>query len=283
MSILVYKTYLYGGVGNQLFQYFLPYIHSKKYTVSKIFLEAYTAQTSSIDQLLEITDFAYPECNMSSFRKRLVKAGIKITSKVGLSDILGIKTDTSKNLFDDPNASYFGYWQRADLFEPYRAKILAANWRHDIKFLECYNRKDILSDDSFVVHIRKGDYLLNKNQKLFSYLDKNFYLEGLASLSLPIKKIIICTDDLNWVNKNLVYNLSKVCEQVRLSSDYGCQSWVDDFLLMRFSKNLIMSNSTFSWWAAFLNSNNIYFPRQWYNNKKTNLKLNSWNSFGAKK
>ncbi|MDB2524203.1 alpha-1,2-fucosyltransferase [Amylibacter sp.] len=251
--------------------------------MSKLFLHGYTTQTSSIDQLLDIGRVVDSLDNTLNLKKALVRNVIKLASRAKLAEIAGIKIDSSERLFDNPDASYFGYWQRPELFEPFYDDILAANWRHNIDFLEECNREVVLSDSVYVLHVRKGDYLLKKNKKIFSDLNRDFYLKGLENVLQPVQKIIICTDDRRWVWENLFQPLSKICRQVEMSSNYGCQNWVDDFLLMRFSNNLIMSNSTFAWWAAFLNNNNIYFPRTWYRNADSKLKLNSWNYFGEDK
>lgn len=277
------KSYLYGGVGNQLFQYFLLYPRASDFVVSKLFLQGYRTQTSSISRLLDvpvIEDKLDTNFSLKNFVKRNT---IRFASKMQLAELMGIKGDNSRELFDRSEASYFGYWQRSDLFEPFRKEILAANWRHTDMFLDEFNRKIVISDGVYVLHVRKGDYLLKKNMKIFSDLDTDFYLQGFNDILEPVQSIIICTDDVHWVRQNLLQPLSKVCSRVEMSSDYGCQDWVDDFLLMRFSKNLIMSNSTFAWWAAFLNNNNIYFPRSWYRNEHSKLKLNSWSYFGGEK
>ena len=277
------KSYLYGGVGNQLFQYFLLYPRSSDFVVSELFLQGYRTQTSAISRLLDMPVMDDSRDTNFSLKNFIKRNGIKFASKMQLAEFAGIKVDNSIELFDRSDASYFGYWQRSDLFEPFRKEILAANWRHTDVFLDQFDRKIVLSDGVYVLHVRKGDYLLKKNKKIFSDLDIDFYLKGFSDILEPVRSIIICTDDVVWVRQNLLQPLSKVCGRVEMSSDYGCQDWVDDFLLMRFSRNLIMSNSTFAWWAAFLNNNNIYFPRTWFRREHSKLKLNSWIYFGEEK
>lgn len=277
----MYKTYLYGGVGNQLFQYFLLYRHTQDFEVSEVFLDGYTTHISNIKQILRVNKFSEHPDTITFINNKIRKLLIKSFCAFGMSEMIAIKTDGSDDLFANSNQHYFGYWHDLDLFEPYRQKIIDANWLHDIKFLDSHSRSDILADDAFVLHVRKGDYLIKKNAKIFADLDVKFYMDGIKELDVPISKIIICTDDRNWVRKHLVPELSKLCKNIDMSSSYGCKTWVDDFLLMRFSKNLIMSNSTFSWWAAFLNNNNVYFPRRWYKSMQFLMKRDTWNWFGT--
>ena len=54
------------------------------------------------------------------------------------------------------------------------------------------------------------------------------------------------------------------------------QSAETDLILMSKGKFFIISNSTFSWWAAFLARNKrkfIILPKQWTSNINTNLDL----------
>ena len=277
----MHRTYLYGGVGNQLFQYFLLYGHTENFEVSEIFLNNYTTHSSNIKQLLRINEASEHYNKISFISDNLRKLLIRGFCAFGMAQIIGIKTDGSADLFTNTNQHYFGYWHDLNLFEPHRKKILEANWLHDLRFLEMHSRSEILSDDAFVLHIRKGDYTIKKNTKIFADLDVKFYIDALNQLGLPIGKLIICTDDQDWVRKYLSPELSIFCNNIDMSSSYGCKTWVDDFLLMRFSKNLIMSNSTFSWWAAFLSDNNVYCPRRWYKSLQFTMKRDAWNWFGT--
>lgn len=280
----MYKTYLYGGVGNQLFQYFLLYGRNEKFEISELFLMNYKTHNSNLKQLLRINEVSVspPKAPIANFVFRNIQILlIKAFCALNLARFICIKTDGSINLFEPKKANFFGYWHDLSLFEPYRQEIIYADWNHSIQFLDSYNRKDILSDNTFVLHIRKGDYLVGKNKKIFANLDTQFYIDGFTSLPDSIDKLIICTDDKNWVEYHLIEKLSLFCNNIVLSSHYGCTNWVDDFLLMRFSRNLIISNSTFSWWAAFLNDNNVYYPRRWYINKSFDMKRGSWKYFGA--
>ena len=280
----MYKTFLYGGVGNQLFQYFLLYGHTEDFETSELFLDNYKTHNSNIKQLLNIKEVPKIALEVSVTKKifqNIQRVMIKIFCAINLASWIGVKTDGSNNLFSNKKTDFFGYWHDLNLFEPHRQKIIEADWAYNIRFLEANNRNDVLADNTFVLHIRKGDYLVGKNKKIFADLDAKFYIDGLASLRGKFDKLIICTDDKGWVDHHLIDSLSCFCDNIVMSSHYGCTNWVDDFLLMRFSRNLIISNSTFSWWAAFLNDNNVYYPRRWYINEDFDMKRNHWKDFGT--
>ena len=52
------------------------------------------------------------------------------------------------------------------------------------------------------------------------------------------------------------------------------------FIILSNAKNMIMSNSTFSWWAAYIGNNKsvIIVPNKWYNNSlfSNGIYLNDW-------
>jgi hypothetical protein len=57
------------------------------------------------------------------------------------------------------------------------------------------------------------------------------------------------------------------------TNNSGSSSWKDMFLMSK-CKNQIMANSTFSWWAAWLNNNidkTIIAPTQWFADDKLEL------------
>jgi hypothetical protein len=100
-------------------------------------------------------------------------------------------------------------------------------------------------------------------QKLF--LDYyNLAREKILSIN-PNLKFIVVTDDppFGW----------------KYFPDYPvmCNSVRTDFLLLNKAKYLILANSSFSWWAAWLNLNNIVIaPQGWLN-----VNVNKW-EFGPK-
>lgn len=275
-------TYLYGGVGNQLFQYFFLYVMDKEFKFSRLFLKNYRTQDSSLSSLLTTSAGTLAADDMPLLKRQLVINFIKLSCKLRINEFFNLKSDSSSQLFNSADARYFGYWQDASFFEPYREIIKGANWKHDVSFLSYHGRERVLERDTFVLHVRKADYLLPKNISIFADLGAKFYCDGFERLDRKITNLIICTDDKEWVTQNLLTSLEKYSDGVYFSDDFGCRGWTDDFLLMRFAQNLIMSNSTFSWWAAFLNDNNVYCPVNWFNDVEHRLKISNWNDFGER-
>lgn len=274
-------SFLYGGVGNQLFQYFALYGTGVEFKISDLFLQGYRTQSSSIGNLLQIPEKHYHKQHYCWFISVALKWGVFILSRFHLGrKTFGIATDG-----DDINTTdfrfMFGYWQNVNFLLAKREEIQGANWRHGVGDLSADLLDIVTSENTLVVHVRKGDYLLRKNQRIFADLSVNFYLAGILHLKGKYERVVVCTDDPGWVEDNLKKALEEIGLSVELSRDLGAESWEDDFLIMRFSANLLISNSTFAWWAAFLNDSGvIFFPKKWFVDRECYLKLSEWRTFG---
>lgn len=107
------------------------------------------------------------------------------------------------------------------------------------------------------VHIRRGDYLTNPNH--FA-LDLDYYYEA-AELLDKDTIFAIFTDDINWFNSNDFFKKKNFI----LFSELTKKSTILDLYLMSLCKNHIISNSTFSWWGAWLSEpNKVIYPINWF-------------------
>lgn len=124
------------------------------------------------------------------------------------------------------------------------------------------------------LHIRLGDY---KSEPKIGLLPVQYYVDATNHLSLDkYDEIWVFTND-EMESKTLLPNLVK----------YGAK-WIPEtfssaetLYLMSYCNDLIISNSTFSWWGAFLNkheSHTIICPEIWFEKMKdpVNICPNSW-------
>ena len=79
----------------------------------------------------------------------------------------------------------------------------------------------------------------------------------------------IFTDDIEWVKKEF-----NNIENKTFISDYKLKNY-QEFYLLSICQNHIISNSTFSFIAAWLNFNNnlVIEPRNWFKNKPSGNKI----------
>ncbi|KAA6316252.1 O-antigen biosynthesis glycosyltransferase WbnK [termite gut metagenome] len=76
----------------------------------------------------------------------------------------------------------------------------------------------------------------------------------------------IFSDDINWVKKDFPLH-----DATYIDWNLNQDSWQDMFLMSRCCHNII-ANSSFSWWAAWLNSNKnkiIIAPERWFRDMET--------------
>ena len=126
----------------------------------------------------------------------------------------------------------------------------------------------LLSPLTATIHVRRTDYL--KFSAVYVTLDESYYTQALGLLG-DINTVIIVSDDIDWSRNVLAPHLPP-----NLNIIYSEQSELEDFVLLMLSRKLVIANSTFSWWAAFLKEvffdvdvlqgfHKIISPITWYN------------------
>jgi hypothetical protein len=125
-----------------------------------------------------------------------------------------------------------------------------------------------LGSDVCVVHVRGGDYL-----NTFAFLPRKFYENAMRTIKniSPNVKFVAVTDDLKYC-KNILPNIQiigstplKKFDEFRAKHHLG-GNINEDFAILNTAKYVILSASTFSFWAVFLNTNNPYViaPKYWF-------------------
>jgi hypothetical protein len=117
---------------------------------------------------------------------------------------------------------------------------ISPEWENFIKT----KYKDILEYKTTSVHVRRGDYV--KSSLYHRVLDLNYYVESIKFLENNTDLFIVFSDDINWCKENFTNSNIVFVENEK---DYI------ELSLMQYCNNNIISNSSFSWWGAFLNKN----------------------------
>jgi len=123
--------------------------------------------------------------------------------------------------------------------------------------------KEIRLQNAIVLHIRRGDYLtLNST---YGHLTPAYYCRAVEVLRRlgHVGQVWIMSDDpvgaMNW--------LSPYLEVDRVINPPDSSTSTESLVLMSEANALVIANSTFSWWAAFLNPSSgrsVIAPRpQW--------------------
>lgn len=132
----------------------------------------------------------------------------------------------------------------------------------DEKYFKKY-RQDILElfgqgigyTDRVAIHVRRGDYI--NNPFYVDLMKTDYYLNAMAKF--PNEHFILFSDDIKWC-KEFFYFVPPIKYEF---SEAKTQE--EDLKLMASCKGIIMANSSFSWWAAYLSkADKIVYPNQWY-------------------
>lgn len=126
--------------------------------------------------------------------------------------------------------------------------------------------KEFEPKNTLAIHIRRGDYLRKKIiLEWHGVLEKEYYIKAFKEISnkTNIEKLLYFTDDTSWVESELMPIIPG-----EIISNHITSNQYTDFHLMQHCKHNIIANSSFSWWAAYLNPNPnkiVVAPKKWFN------------------
>lgn len=266
---------LQGGLGNQMFQaatgIALAKYHNTKLKLDLSFLKKHNVTTDTFTARyyeLDIFDYKFDFADsrdLSVFfpnRTQILKRFNKKTGKsVILNDIKNTTSFFNKTL---KNTYLNGYWQNQHFFLKHKEDVL-----NIFKFKEpenLFNKKNTVA-----VHIRRGDYLINKAAKdVLGVLPQDYYFNAFDFIFEKVSNSIfyIFSDDINWAKNNFKY---KNINFVFAENQNPCA----DLNQMSLCEHNIIANSSFSWWGAWLNRNPdkiVIAPQKWYADEEKNRK-----------
>jgi len=251
---------LYGGLGNQMFQYAVAKSLALKCNQSLAIdisrFEDYKLHNYSLYHFnIKAKIYKEPNWYFKKFQSLFFKKISYIEKDFGFDEkVLNLKADY---IYLD------GYFQTENYFIDYENEIrddfrLISNIKNETK--EILN--SIKSINSVTIHIRRGDYLNNPKH----YIETEEYYKN--AIELIEKKVenpvfVIFSDDMDWVKNN--FHLKYKTIYVDFNNAF---SNFEDLHLMSNCKHNIITNSSFSWWGAWLNENNnkiVIAPKKWYN------------------
>lgn len=125
--------------------------------------------------------------------------------------------------------------------------------------------KEIISCESVAIHVRKGkDYA----QRVWyqNTCPVEYYQKAIQLISEKVNhpKFYVFTDNSEWVKENFK-DFAYTLVEGNPASGWGSHF---DMQLMSVCKHNIISNSTYSWWSAFLNAHPgkiVIAPEVWFN------------------
>lgn len=258
---------LAGGLGNQLFCYSFGYAISQDKDAELVIDTS--MQDNGIARKLEILNYRVKYDKRISYKHsknllgRVVFNKIRKKYSIGFNTKMYIESQATvyeADVLNISNSTYFkGNWQSEKYFKKYRNELLSmfvpvTERTNSVKKL-C---KKMQSETSIAVHIRRGDYIRIGCQLEMLYYD--IAMEKIGELlKNKILSFYIFSDDVDFCKKYFSEEKVKdILDIARVHIYYpqydSDNHTIDDLLLMYNCKHMIMANSSYSWWAAWLNT-----------------------------
>jgi|688.fasta_scaffold00093_57 hypothetical protein len=226
---------LMGRLGNNLFQ-----LATCLSLANKNNTKAYYCKNESNINVLELPDIQYTSSNAPNV----------------FSEKKFNYNEEFENLTD--NTHLHGYFQSEKYFKNCKDLILKNfSFKEYVKQnvkTNGYSDIENITNQYTAIHIRRTDYLTI--QHAHPICSREYYINCLNEIS-PSGKILIFSDDLNWCKENFIGD-----QYVHVNLDHHCCLY-----MMTKVKNIVIANSSFSWWGAWLNNRQdkkVYAPKQWF-------------------
>lgn len=284
---------LLGGLGNQMFQYALARnLAEKKRTellldisllLDRAPRENFTFRDYDLD-LLNIKE----KFTLSSIFAKITKIP---TIPIWFSSIdkrlrYKIVKEKCGKIFDKSifslrgNLYLEGFWQNEKYFKDIENIIRKEFiFKHKVEKYSLVILNKIISTNSVCLNVRRTDYISNPGtNKLMGEINLDYYEKAAEIISSKIKKpcYYIFSDDIEWCRNNL--KLKYPYEFI--GHEHAGYKFSTYLQLMISCKHFIIPNSTFAWWAAWLNSSEtkiVIGPERWYRDKnRGGLVSESW-------
>jgi len=274
---------LCGGLGNQLFQYAAaravalrcnadlvldlawfdevlssPNVTPRKYALAPFCLPVLLARASLMTRnnaslLVRVFNRLGNRLGFEPGNKRFAEESFRFDKRV-----LGLQAPVWLS----------GYWQSPHYFSDVASQI-----RDEIGAFRGLTDScvDLLQKmrtvDSICIHIRRGDYVTNKEASSFHGLcSLDYYRNGVGRVSsgLKVPHGFVFSDDPVWAKENLNLEIEFTVVDVNSVDEPHLDLW-----LMSACKHFVIANSSLSWWGAWLASSSgkrVIAPARWFSN-----------------
>jgi|TARA_B110000037_G_C17096062_1_gene496015 hypothetical protein len=264
---------LNGGLGNQIFQYAAAYsLAIKNQDVLKIDLN--NQSTSSYG--LELMNFNIRAQIASSEEVKSLRSPYGAFSSIKRI----INQKVLKRYFHDWHPEIMtltgdiyldGYFQSNLYFSKVRDQLFKEITLNRRLLNNCLDICNLINSEQcpVSVHLRRGDYVNNsRNKVLHDICTPEYFYAAIKQIESDFTGVTLCifSDDVEWVKKNYAWKLNTIFISDKLGKNRDSLSASEELFLMSNCHHNIISNSTFSWWGAYLNQNKkkkVIAPNLW--------------------
>jgi len=270
---------LMGGLGNQMFQYAagccLAHLHKTELKLDLSYLEAdpankYTKRHYALD-VFNIHASMATEKDIKPFLplyRNKYHSTLQRKLPILFSKIVANESGHAfmKEFYSFPKNTYLnGFWQSELYFQPIKEILLndfSIKQEPDAANLALSEK--MKSTNAVSLHIRRGDYVENKQANQFhGTCSLAYYHQAISYIKTVCESahLFVFSDDVTWAKSNLNSVLPVTYVDINASKPQF------DIWLMSLCKHNIIANSSFSWWGAWLNQHPnklVIAPTQWF-------------------
>lgn len=268
---------LKGGLGNQLFQYAaglsLAAYHGTIVKVDIAELNRKDAEIGTIRgfdlQQIRLAPGIATEAEISERRPQTLPARLsdklKPPHRRQVYKEVNFRFDT--HFFEAGSNIYLkGYRQSERYFKPIEM-IIRDGFALKQEAVERVRpfAEELRNSNSVSLHIRRGDYTNREVSSYHGVLDEHYYQQAISYFEsrIPGCRFYVFSDAPGWVEDHLSFQAP-----VEIISGGKTQTHFEDFYLISSCRHNVIANSTFSWWAAWLNEHTdkiVVAPKRWFN------------------
>ena len=231
-----------GGLGNQMFQIATGWAYAKRHNAQFKIHKRIPHNKVQGESVLKYIDNGF-FCVNSTDEEIFEHAMIYTEPHFHYSEIPELDSDIV--VID-------GYFQSVKYFEEYQEEI-----KNLFKFPQSiidtceYILNDVFSKFNIdeVVHIRRGDY--KGLQHIHPVLPDKYYFENAS------KDALVVTDDFTDCSRSGIFDYFQYTT--------GTTNELEDLYMLTKTSRLVLANSSFSWWGAFLGNHKVcVWPELWF-------------------
>lgn len=258
---------LWGGLGNQLFQYAYGYQLAKRARTGIILDTSwFSRQDLRQPEILKL-NIAYDRVEKTweenkkiaflnrKYPNRLIRLPRNFKTRVGnmtyLKETRFCYMESIRS-FSEPDAYVDGYWQCPRYFSEVSGELKKMLVPTQISEPVQRYAQQLRQENSVAVHVRRGDYPARKG--LFSRLatiHDEYYKQAVGYMQEknPGARYYLFSNDPADASGLIAPLVGKDLQKIELTE----LTALDEWYLMGCCRHQIIGNSTFSWWSAYLN------------------------------
>ena len=246
------RVKIWGGLGNQLFQYAfakgIEYKYGLEVQLENTWYKRQSDQGTHRDFILDRLNC---RCNLAAY------GDTRRCNNVFNEEPLNVMSHACDDTY------YVGYWQNPVYFDFIYSSLInefTLTETEKEKFMPGLKNciKGIISGNSVSLHVRRTDYLSLSDYPICTV---SYYKKGVSLIREIIGNcdIYVFSDDMKWTTNNITY--FKECNIHYISTGDD----VIDWYLMSLCKHHVIANSTYSWWAARIGGEQgiTVMPKNW--------------------